>query len=104
MRGGLLESAVLGGWNMQALANEDALDRVALELLQPLTVIRLNAEELLHQFQKDNEDPATVDAAQALLRSIERMSQIVQVLRMGDPAAQATGEPERLGSAMHLVG
>jgi signal transduction histidine kinase len=93
---------VLGGWNMQVPAatgdaqrlpkgssDEDALERVALELLHPLTVIRLNAEELLQQFQAGQEDPATVDAAQALLRSVERMSHIVQVLRRDDPAASS---------------
>ena len=108
---------MVGGCNMQVLtatgdaqrppkgiADEDALERVAQELLYPLTVIRLNAEELLQQFQQGQEDPITVDAAQTLLRSVERMSDIVQVLRKDAPSAQAHREAGGAGSTFHLVG
>jgi signal transduction histidine kinase len=64
----------------RSLMDDDALELVASELLYPLTIIRLNAEDLLQQFQQGGEDPTTADAAQALLHSVERMSQIVQKL------------------------
>ncbi len=100
---------VLGGWNMLTLnvtgdaqrpptgaSDEAALKAVASELLYPLTVIKLNAEELLQQFRNGQEDAATVDAAQALLRSVERMSHIVQVLIEDEPPGSAqTRRPDQ---------
>jgi len=64
----------------RVVADDAVLEHVATELLYPLTVIQLNAEELLQQFQGEHEDSTTADAAQALIRSVERMSQIVQGL------------------------
>jgi len=110
---------VLGGRNMQIPTatgdaqrlpkgdlDEAALEVVASELLHPLTIIRLNAKELLHQFQADGtEDASTLDAAQALLRSVERMSQIIQVLMEDGQAQQPPGEAGHRGQAPHaLVG
>ncbi|HEX8700343.1 MAG TPA: hypothetical protein VF815_15960 [Myxococcaceae bacterium] len=81
-----------------------ALEDVASELLYPLTVIRLNAEELLSQFQAGNEEATTVDAALTLLRSVEQMSHIVQVLMQDSPPAPSAGSAEPSGRTPHLVG
>jgi len=85
--------------------DEGALEDVASELLYPLTVIKLNAQELLSQFQDGPEDATAVDAAQTLLRSVERMSHILQVLVEGTQAAQSSGRAGREGRDLHsLVG
>ena len=88
------------------VADDAVLENVASELLYPLTVIQLNAEELLHQFQGEYVDTTTADAAQSLIRSVERMSQIVQgLLQMRqatqgcEPAEPQVAPAARYGSA-----
>jgi signal transduction histidine kinase len=88
------------------VADDAVLENVASELLYPLTVIQLNAEELLQQFQGEHEDTTTADAAQALLRSVERMSQIVQGLMHvsqathgAEPVAPAAARAAHYGRA-----
>lgn len=78
------------------VADDAVLENVASELLYPLTVIQLNAEELLHQFQSEYADTTTADAAQSLIRSVERMSQIVHGLLHTHQATQGSEPVEPL--------
>jgi signal transduction histidine kinase len=58
---------------------DDALERVASELLYPLTTIRMYAEGMLRQMHAAQGDPFDIDAARTLIHSVERMSRLVQV-------------------------
>jgi len=78
------------------VADDAVLENIASELLYPLTVIQLNAEELLQQFQGEYADTTTADAAQSLIRSVERMSQIVQGLMQMSQAAHGSEPLEPL--------
>lgn len=80
------------------VADDAVLEYVASELLYPLTVIQLNAEELLQQFQGEDEDTTTANAAHALLRSVERMSQIAQGLMLVRQAAHGSESVEPLAA------
>ncbi|WP_224248857.1 hypothetical protein [Hyalangium gracile] len=74
---------------LEGAKREDSLELIATKLRLPLSVLKQSAEGLAQQLRDSQGDPTDITAAEDLVHSAERMSQLVQLLIQASRAPDA---------------